>query len=296
MRRIGEVPRIRPLKREAHKGDRGRVLLVAGSQSMSGAARLAGWGALRGGAGLVTIATPDIAQPIVAADLPCAMSLPLPSRKGALTATGAAAALEKAKGMDAVGVGPGLTTSVAPFLRKFLKRLTQPVVLDADALSLLAKHDDLVPPGPRILTPHPGEASRLLGREVPGDAKGRVAAAEELADKWHAVVVLKGAASIVTDADRVFVNRSGNPGMACGGSGDVLTGLITARLAWGMDPLSAAIQAVWLHGRAGDLAVASVGQAGMIASDIVANLPGALSELVETPKRAAKRTGSRRRG
>jgi NAD(P)H-hydrate epimerase len=298
VRRIDEVPRIRPLKRDAHKGDRGRVLLVAGSQSMSGAARLAGWGALRGGAGLVTIATPDVAQPIVAADLPCAMTLALASRGGVLTATGAPVANKMAKGMDAVGIGPGLTDGVAPFLRRFLKGLAPPVVLDADALNVLAASPDLLKQheAPRVLTPHPGEAARLLGREVPSDAKGRLAAAEELADTWHSVVVLKGAATVVTDGDRVFVNKSGNPGMACGGSGDVLTGLITARLAQGMDPLAAAIQGVWLHGRAGDLASASVGGIAMIATDIVANLPAALGELLEMPKKPTKRTGSRRRG
>jgi len=298
VRRIDEVPRIAPLARDAHKGDRGRILLIAGSRSMSGAARLAGWGALRGGAGLVTIATPESAQPMVAADLPCAMTLPLPCRKGALTATGAAAARAAAKGMDAVGIGPGLTTEVAPFLRRLLKGPTPPLVLDADALNVLARHPDLLAEheSPRIFTPHPGEASRLLGRSIAPDAKSRAAAAEEIADRWGAVVVLKGADSVVTDADRMFVNRSGNPGMACGGAGDVLTGLITARLGLGMDALDAAIQGVWIHGRAGDLAAAAVGVHGMIATDIVGNLPAAMSELIQPPPRTSKRTGSRRRG
>jgi len=297
VRRIEDVPRIAPLPRDAHKGDRGRVLLVAGSQSMPGAARLAGWGALRGGAGLVTIATPETAHPIVAADLPCAMTLPLPARKGALTSTGATAAREAAKSMNAIGIGPGLTTRVGPFLLRMLKKLAPPVVLDADALNVLAADDDLLAEhdAPRVLTPHPGEAARLLGRDVPGDAKGRLAAAAELADRWHAVVVLKGAGTVVTDADSFFVNKSGNPGMACGGAGDVLTGLLTARLAQGMDPLDAAIQAVWVHGRAGDLAAAAVGPHGMIATDIVGNIPAALAELVVEPKRAPKRAGSRRR-
>jgi len=298
VRRLRDVPPIEPLKRDAHKGDRGRVLLVAGSRSMPGAARLAGWGALRGGAGLVTIATPEPAHPIVAADLPCAMTLPLPARKGALTATGAAAARDAAKRMDAIGAGPGLTTNVAPFLRRFLKGLAPPVVLDADALNVLAEHEDLLEghEAPRILTPHPGEAARLLGRDVPSDAKGRATAAEEIADRYHAVVVLKGAGTVVTDGDRFYVNAGGNPGMACGGAGDVLAGLLVARLAQGMDPLAAAIQGVWLHARAGDLASAAVGTHGMIATDIVGNIPAAMSELVSSPPRATKRAGSRRRG
>ncbi|MHC4163597.1 MAG: ADP-dependent NAD(P)H-hydrate dehydratase, partial [Planctomycetota bacterium] len=130
MRRVTEVPRIARLPRAAHKGDRGRVLVVAGSLRMSGAARLSGWGALRGGAGLVTIATPDVVQPVVAAELSCAMTLPLPSRKGVLTAIGATAARELAAQVDAVAVGPGLTTDAAPFLRRFLSGLDKPVVLD----------------------------------------------------------------------------------------------------------------------------------------------------------------------
>ena len=129
MRRIPEVPRVPRLDRNVHKGDRGRVLLVAGSIGMSGAARLAGWGALRGGAGLVTIATPDAAQALVAADLPCAMTVPLPSRNGAFTATGVKAARAAAEGVDAIGVGPGLTQEVAPKLRRFLKELSPPIVI-----------------------------------------------------------------------------------------------------------------------------------------------------------------------
>ncbi|MEM8884347.1 MAG: NAD(P)H-hydrate dehydratase [Planctomycetota bacterium] len=296
MRKIDSVPAIKLLKRDAHKGDRGRMVLVAGSLPMSGAARLAGWGALRSGAGLVTVATPEVIQPIVASDLPCAMTLPLPSRKGVFTAAGATAVREATA--DAFGIGPGIDTTVAPFLRKLLKGLATPVVLDADALNVLAAHEDLLAEleGPRVLTPHPGEASRLLGREVPRDAKGRIAAAEELADRHHAIVVLKGASTIVTDADRYYVNKTGNPGMATGGSGDVLTGVLTTRLAQGADPLDAAIQAVALHGHAGDLACAAVGEHGMIATDIVGNLPAALSALIETKPKSQKRTGSRRRG
>lgn len=298
MRRIPEVPRIPRLDRAAHKGDRGRVLLVAGSIGMSGAARLAGWGALRGGSGLVTIASPDVAQPMVAGDLPCAMTVPLASRSGALAATGVKAARAVADGVDAIGVGPGITQQVAPFLRRFLKGLLPPIVLDADALNLIAEQPDILDlhDAARVMTPHPGEASRLLGRAVPGDMKGRVEAAEELADRFHSVIVLKGAGTVVTDGDRYYINRTGNPGMACGGSGDVLTGLITARLAWKMDPIDAAMQAVHVHGRAGDLAAAAMGESSMIATDLVANLPAAMVELTAPSRHRSRQPGSRRRG
>ncbi|MHC4669345.1 MAG: ADP-dependent NAD(P)H-hydrate dehydratase, partial [Planctomycetota bacterium] len=210
MRRVTEVTRIPRLRRDAHKGDRGHVLIVAGSLRMSGAARLAGWGALRGGAGLVTIATPDLVQPIVAAELACAMTLPLPSRKGVFTATGAPAAHALAAEMEAVAVGPGLTTDAAPFLRRLLRGLRTPLAIDADALNILAREPELLDevPAPRVLTPHPGEAARLLGHEVGPEAAARRAAAAELADRYHAVAVLKGANTVVCDGDRYYVDRS----------------------------------------------------------------------------------------
>jgi len=293
MRRITQVSTLRRLARDAHKGDRGRVAVVAGSLTMSGAARLCGWGALRGGAGLLTIAVPDVVQLTVAADLPCALTLPLPSRKGALTATGAAAARALADAADAVAVGPGLTTRVAPFLRRLLRGLTTPVVIDADALNVIAQQPSILEAveGPRILTPHPGEAARLLGRPVGREPSARLEAAEELADRLRSVVVLKGMGSVVCDGDRYFVNRTGNPGMATGGTGDVLTGLVAARLAQGADPLAAAIQAVHVHALAGDLAAAAVGEHSMIATDLVANVAAALTDLAP-----AARGGGRRRG
>jgi len=298
VRRVPEVPRIVRLDRAVHKGDRGRVLLVAGSIGMSGAARLAGWGALRGGSGLVTIASPDVAQPLVAAELACAMTVPLPSRNGALASTGVKAARAAAAGADAIGVGPGITREVAPFLRRFLKGLAPPIVLDADALNLIAEQPDILDhhTAPRVMTPHPGEAARLLGRAIPRDMRGRVEAAEELSITFESVVVLKGAGTVVTDGDRYYINRTGNPGMACGGAGDVLTGLIAARLAWKMDPLDAAMQAVHVHGRAGDLAAAAMGEASMIATDLVANLPAAMVELAAPLPHRSPDASSRRRG
>jgi hydroxyethylthiazole kinase-like uncharacterized protein yjeF len=295
VRRVAEVRRIPRLKRDAHKGDRGRVLIVAGSLRMSGAARLAGWGGLRGGGGLVTIATPDVVQPIVAADLPCALTLPLPARRGAFAASGAARAREFAESADAVAVGPGLSLEAGAFLERFLKGLETPVVMDADALNLVARAPDWMDTfeAPRVLTPHPGEAARLLGGKLPDD---RIAAAAAIAERFHAVVVLKGMGTVVCDGECAYVEKCGNPGMATGGTGDVLTGLLAARLAMGVSPFDAAVQAVHAHARAGDLAAAAVGEGSMIATDLVANLPAALGELAEESPRRTKPGSSRRRG
>ncbi|MHC4959083.1 MAG: NAD(P)H-hydrate dehydratase [Planctomycetota bacterium] len=282
MKQVPDVPPIAPLGSDIHKGDRGRVLIVAGSLTMSGAARLAGWGALRGGAGLVTIAVPDTVQGLVAAELPCAMTVPLPSRKrlGAFAAAGADVAREYAAAADAVAVGPGLTTEAGPFLRKFLAGLDKPVVVDADALNIVAKEPAMLAAvaAPRVITPHPGEAARLLGGPV-GD---RTKAAAELADRYGCVAVLKGAGTVVCDGECYYVNRTGNPGMATGGTGDVLAGLLAARLAAGADALTAAIQAVHVHGAAGDLAAAVTGPHSMIATDLVANIPAALRSVIRT--------------
>jgi hydroxyethylthiazole kinase-like uncharacterized protein yjeF len=149
-------------------------------------------------------------------------------------------------------------------------------------------------PGPRVLTPHPGEAARLLGHPFGSDAHARRAAAAELADKYDAVVVLKGAGSVVCDGDKYFVDRTGNPGMASGGTGDVLTGLVAARLGQEADAFHAAVQAVHVHSRAGDLAAAAVGENAMLATDLVANIAAAVTELTASPPRK-KGGGSRRR-
>ncbi|MFI5403796.1 MAG: NAD(P)H-hydrate dehydratase, partial [Planctomycetota bacterium] len=207
------------------------------------------------------------------------------------SATAARAFAEKA---DAVAVGPGITTEVAGFLRRFLKGISKPLVVDADALNIVAREPDIMDSfeAPRVLTPHPGEAARLLGGKAIGD---RILAAAAIAERYHAVVVLKGAGTVVCDGERAYVERAGNPGMATGGTGDVLTGLLAARLAMGVDPFDAAIQAVHAHARAGDLAALAVGEQSMIATDLVANLPAALGELVEESPRRMKPGGSRRR-
>lgn len=270
----------------AHKGSFGHVLLVAGSRGKAGAAILAARGALRGGAGLVTVATVESAWTAIAAAVPEAMSLPLPAAAdGCLAWAALTRLLAAATERDVIALGPGLGTSAGTFrlVREFaLQAESVPMVLDADALNAFASVP--APPkgegrrrvagaarstkpglalladrrAPTVLTPHPGELARLLGCSTAEVEADRLASVRRAAEISRAVVVLKGARTLIASpAGQVSINTTGNPAMATGGSGDVLTGLLAARLAQGDDPLLAAQLAVHLHGLAGDLAVAS---------------------------------------
>lgn len=273
---------------DGHKGTFGRVLIVAGSRNMSGAATLAGLGALRGGAGLVFVACPAGVQPIVATSEPCYQAIGLPETdQGQL----AAAALPEIQNLlsdkDSLAIGPGLGTadSVRDVVRAVYEQTLSPVVVDADGLNVLA--DDFrdqskplaSPAGPRALTPHPGELSRLCGLSIGEIQQNREPVAREFAANHGVVLVLKGPGTIVTDGRRLKINPTGNSGMATGGSGDVLTGLIGALLARGMDAFEAARLAVYLHGLAGDLAAAEHSEPGLIASDLPRFLGAAWKQL-----------------
>lgn len=279
------LPALPARRRDAHKGDAGRILILAGSRGMAGAAALAARGALRAGAGLVTVGTPEPIEPVVAMKLDCAMTVPLAATaSGALAAAAVPAALAKAAGANAVALGPGLGTDddTGRFLSGFLAAVTAPLVIDADALNLLAAlpADAIATMSPpRILTPHPGEMSRLLGistREVQQD---REAVAIAAARRYAAVIVLKGADTVVTDGNAVHVNTTGNPGMATGGSGDVLTGVIAALVGQGQGPLDAARLGAHVHGLAGDLAAAHRGETSLTAADIADHLAAAFCAL-----------------
>src|SRR5574341_1044186 len=271
--------------RDAHKGTYGHVLVVAGSLGKTGAAALAAQAALRSGAGLVTVATPASQQPVVAALVMEAMTEALsetPAHTLALKARDRV--VELAAGRDAVALGPGIgldeeTETVA---RALVQELPKPMAVDADALSALAGHLDLLrgAPAARCLTPHPGEMARMLGVTVGEIQRDRIAAAREFATRHRAHVVLKGARSVIGDPDgRVVVNPTGNPGMASGGTGDVLTGMLGAFLARGLAPAAALQSAVYLHGLAGDLAAERMGEEALIAGDLIATLPEAFRTL-----------------
>lgn len=269
----------------SHKGDYGRVLLIAGSSGLTGAACLAAEASARSGAGLITLAVPEGLHGIVETKLTEVMTVPLPQTDrqtislDALTLINGI--LERA---DVLALGPGLSThpETVELVRRLLPSLRIPCVLDADGLNALAGHTDIFKKmqAPVIITPHPGEMSRLTGMPVSKIQEDRLATAEKFASAWGAVVVLKGVPTLVCSPDgETYVNPTGNPGMASGGSGDVLTGIIAGFLAQGMNPVTACAAGVYLHGMAGDLAAVHKGMMGMLAGDILAALPDAISDL-----------------
>lgn len=283
------LPPARPV--DGHKGSFGRVLIIGGSRGMSGAPALAGLGALRGGAGLVYVAVPNEVLPTVASIEPSYLTISLATDEehGGLSADGLPGLRIACEGKNAIAIGPGLGTSrgVAKIVTTLFAELPQPLVVDADALNVLASQKPgidqetgrLKAAGPRIFTPHPGEFARLLGSEIATVQRQRERLAAEFAKANGIIVVLKGKGTVITDGDRVAINRTGNSGMATGGSGDVLTGLITALLAQGMSPFDAAQLAAHLHGLAGDLAAADLSQPGLIASDLPRYLGRAWKQL-----------------
>lgn len=284
--RIDQVPTIPPRNPDAHKGTFGTVLVVAGSRGMSGAAALAALGALRSGAGRVRVAVPAGIQAIVAGFHPCYMTLGLVEDKGGHLADAEnRAVIEDAEDQSqAVVIGPGLgrTEGVRSFVRWLLRRGGPPVVVDADALTLIGPDPSAFRNLGRdaIVTPHPGEMAALLGtnaRAVQGDRIGSARRLVEGADRL--VAVLKGSRTIVADRARVFENETGNPGMATGGTGDVLAGAIGALLAQGYGPFEAAVLGAHAHGSAGDLARDRRGEIGMTALDLVECLPEAFRSL-----------------
>ncbi len=264
-------------ERTAHKGDFGRVYLLAGSVGFTGAPVLAAAGALKAGAGLVTVAVPESAYPAAAAKLLCAMPKPLPERDG-VVAEGALPGIFKAlRTADAALVGPGLgrADTVA---RAVVEEAPCPLVVDADGLNALAGHIDVIDTRRdkvTVLTPHFGEFCRLLGEtpEKPEEA------AQDFAKDHGCIVVLKGHRTLTAFPDgESALNPTGNPGMASGGSGDVLAGMLVSLLGQGFDPKWAVPAAVYLHGRAGDLAAEALGEYAMTAADLLAYLPAAMRE------------------
>jgi ADP-dependent NAD(P)H-hydrate dehydratase len=270
-----KLPALPPRPEESHKGTFGKVLIVAGSRGMSGAASLTGLGALRGGAGLVQVAVPAGILPVVAAVEPSYLTVALPEDDGGrISRQATREILSLAEECSAMAIGPGWGASPDLVeLAHFLYRTAPvPLVVDADALNALAKASSEWPQTPqgalRILTPHPGEFSRLLKTDAKNIQSHRESLAAEFAASRGVVVLLKGYRTIITDGQTMAINTTGNSGMATGGTGDVLTGLIAALLAQGMSPFDAARLGAHLHGLAGDLAATSLSRPGLIASDL----------------------------
>ena len=259
--------------KDAHKGDFGKILLLCGSKGYTGAAYLAAMGALRCGAGLVFLGVPENIYAIEAVKLHEAIVFPLPDEGRRLSVMAISEILDRLPAMDAVLVGPGLGQSEGVFqvVKAVLQNAACPGVLDADGINVMAGHKDILRgrTQPTVLTPHGGEFARLGG-----DAQeDRQAAAEAMAKDLGCIVLLKGHHTVITDGSTTYINLTGNPGMAVGGSGDVLAGMITALLGQEIAPLKAASCGAWLHGAAGDLCAEELGQYGMLPSDMLNVLP-----------------------
>ena len=256
-----------------HKGTFGRVLLLCGSRGFTGAAYLAAMGALRAGAGLVYLGVPESIYAIEAVKLNEPVVFPLPEEDGKLSEEAIPEIRKRLPAMDAVLVGCGLGVSEGTLavVRAVIENAACPVILDADGINVLSGHMDVMRgrQHPTILTPHDGEFLRVGG--VLGN--DRMASAAAFAAEYGCILLLKGHRTCVTDGQTGYVNRTGNPGMAVGGSGDVLAGILTGLLGQGMAPLKAAACGAWLHGAAGDLCAAELGQYAMLPTDMLSALP-----------------------
>ncbi len=260
-----------PRPREAHKGDFGKILLLCGSVGFTGAAELAAKAAARCGAGLIFVGVPQSIYPIVAAKLTESMVFPLPDENGMLSKEAIPEILQRLARCDACLIGCGLGQSEGTFsvVQAVLNHASCPVVLDADGINVLQGHIDVLRGAacPRVLTPHEGEFLRLGG-----DLTNRLRGAKILHQQTGATVVLKGHRTLIC-GQRCFINCCGNPGMATGGSGDVLAGIIVSLLGQKLPIDRAAALGVWLHGTAGDLCAREIGEYGMLPSDIIETLP-----------------------
>jgi len=283
MQLVETIPRLKPRAVDAHKGDLGKVLIIAGSMGMSGAAALAGRAALRAGAGLVRVATPKSVLPIVASIEPSFTTIALPEDScGRISAKAINTILNTISENDAVAFGPGIGVSgaIKAVLGALLQQENLRLLIDADGLNNLAalKSWPSKLKAKLILTPHPGEMNRLWSAlfrdQLPADRQKQ---AVQLAQQTGTTVVLKGAGTVVSDlstslkagGQKVYVNKTGNPGMATAGSGDVLTGVITALMGQGLSNFDAAVLGVYIHGLAGDIAAEKIGQVSLIATDII---------------------------
>ena len=256
-----------------HKGTFGKILLLCGSRGYTGAAALAAMGALRTGAGLVYLGVPESIYDIEAVKLTEPVIIPLPDEKGTYSTKGIDQILTLMQGKDAILIGPGIGKTEGSYavVQTVLKYFSGPVVLDADGINVMEAHKDILRErtAPTILTPHDGEFVRF-GAILSDD---RVDSASKLALDLGVIVLLKGHRTVITDGRKSYINTTGNPGMATGGSGDVLAGVITSLLGQGVSPLEAAACGAWLHGAAGDICAREIGQYGMLPTDMVNVLP-----------------------
>jgi NAD(P)H-hydrate epimerase len=294
MKIINKLPVIKPRRSDTHKGDYGKVLIIAGSRGMTGAAYLSAQSALRSGAGLVYLATPFSQQPILATKLTCVITHPLSetpqgtiSIKAIREITSLLNPVDNKKytltlaDIDAAAIGPGLSRhpQTIKFVRSVLPLCKCPIVIDADGLNALVDNAGIIQKMRSVvLTPHSAEMARLLKTTPTKIQFNRRNSAIEAAKRFNAVIVLKGYQTVVTDGENVYINNTGNPGMATAGSGDVLTGMIATFLAHKFSSFESAQLAVYLHGFAGDIAVNKFGESSLIATDILDFIPQAFKQ------------------
>lgn len=276
--------------RTAHKGSNGHLLIIAGSTGKSGAAALAANSAMRSGAGLVTLAAPASIHSVLEVKTTEAMTVPLVDNGSGALSTAAFAEIEAllpGRNVLAIGPGVGLSAGTVALVREVVASATLPLVLDADGLNAFAGQPSLLLKSPSpalLLTPHPGEMARLAGITVAEVERDRLAVAARFAISHKSYLILKGARTVIAAPDgRLAINGSGNPGMASGGMGDVLTGVLSALLAQGYEPFVACCLGVFCHGLAGDLAAEAMGEAGLIATDVQERLPSAFKRLTLVP-------------
>ena len=275
--RLPHIPSRRP---ETHKGDYGRVLIIAGSTGMTGAAALAALSCLRTGAGLVTLGTPASLNPIMEVKLTSAMTHPFADAdRGTFAHSAKDEILKFARDFDIIAIGPGLGRGkeTIRLVLELVAELDKPLVTDADALYAIAQDIGVLAKIKKeaILSPHPGEMSLLTGKSIREIQNSRRETAASFAKEHKVVLALKGHRTLVTDGAKFYINPTGNPGMATAGSGDVLTGAIAALLAQGLSAFDAAQLGVYIHGLAGDLAAQEKGEVSLIAEDILDKLPQA---------------------
>jgi len=277
-----------PRKPDAHKGDYGKLFVLAGSTGLTGAATMASLTALKAGAGLVVLGCPASLNPTLEIKLTEVMTKPLPDvkKRGCFALRGMGEIRQQIAWADAVAIGPGIGThhETAELVQRLARQVEKPLVIDADGLNNLARDIESLKlhKGPLVISPHPGEFSRLCGKSIDEIAKNRMALAGQFAAEFNLTIILKGAPSIIAEpGGNIYINYSGNEGMATAGSGDVLTGLIGGFLAQGQPATQAAVLATFVHGLAGDIAAEAIGERGMIAGDIMNFVPKALMELEE---------------
>lgn len=271
---LSRIRKLLPKRRsDTHKGDYGKILLLCGSRGFTGAAYLAAMAALRTGAGLVYLGVPESIYGIEAVKLSEPVVFPLPDQDGMYSTDALDAIAKRLDVMDAVLIGPGMGQSegTLKMVKTVLEQFSGPVILDADGINVLCQHKDILRgrTSPTILTPHYGEYCRFGG----DGTLSRLEGAAKLAKETGCIVVLKGHNTVVCDGDFAYVNDTGNPGMAVGGSGDVLAGIIVSLLGQGVAPFDAAAAGVWLHGKAGDICAKKIGQCGLLPSDMIMTLP-----------------------